>query len=154
MTSAKAADLVPDLSASGYQQADAFGAPALPGQDNWRVVWQKATDAGQIALVDVTVFEDPAFARTAFTSVSAAWENPPPQVVGGASEFVETPSPEVGQERKSYTTPSPDDRGNKIWTDVYRVGNVVVVVQVIDAAANEQIELRERLASEVAAKVG
>lgn len=94
-----------------------------------------------------------AVAKSAYQTVAAAWKSPPPNVVGGAKSFIETPSPGVGQEQKSYTTAGPDAAGNKIWTDVYRVGNAVLVVQVIDAAANEQFELRQRLASEVAAKV-
>ncbi|MCC7366362.1 MAG: hypothetical protein IT303_18545 [Dehalococcoidia bacterium] len=153
-TSVKPADLMPDLSGSGYQKVDAFAGPvAQAGQQNYRTVWAKTANTNLIALVDATVFAKPEDARTNYTTVSAAWKNPPPGLVGGVTGFVDTPSPAVGDERKSYTPSGADSKGNKIWTDVYRIGNVVVVVQVIDAAQGEQMALREQLAKDVAAKV-
>jgi hypothetical protein len=66
---------------------------------------------------------------------------------------VDTLSPRVGDEQKSYVTEKPDGQGNNVWTDIYRAGRVVFFSQVLDSAASDQMPLRTAVAERIASKV-
>lgn len=139
---ATAEELIPDLTTEGYVLADEFSQPlGGGGQDNYRKAYQKPN--GGIALVDVTVFATEDDAKQAYAQVSEAWRNPPPGVFGGIEKFEETPSPDAGDERRSYVSANADSTGNRAWTDVYRDANVVIVVQTLDRGDTDQLPLRK-----------
>jgi hypothetical protein len=146
-----AKDLVPDLSAMGYKMVDEFSQPLkVPGQDNFRRAFVRNGDSARVALVDVTVHATEAGAQTAYAQAAEQWRNPPPGVFGGIESFEQTPSPAVGDEQRSYVSSNSDRAGNRAWTDVYRAGTVVFVVQVLDRGDSDQLELRGQIAAKVA----
>lgn len=154
LVTAPAKQIVPDLSSLGYNLVDEFSQPIkVPGQDNFRRAFAQSANSNHIALVDVTVHSTIEAARTAYAQAAQQWGNPPPGVFGGIQGFDETPSPAVGDEQQSYVSTNADDTGNRAWTDVYRSGNVVFVVQLLDRGDSDQLELRKKLAGAVVAQI-
>ncbi len=149
-----AKDVMPDLSAQGYrlvaQEADPGG--ALTGTDSWRAIFQKGqTSAG--TLVAIYGYKDAETAKKEFATKAAALKVPSSDFLGVATTFVDAPSPQAGDERKSYVSEKPDSGGNRAWTDAYRIGRYVVIVQVLDSAqGGEQLGLRDSIAKAIVAK--
>jgi hypothetical protein len=149
----KAAELVPDLGSLGFvaaqQGPDAATGPKV---DVHRVLWQKSgTNRGALGVI--YVFPDAAAATQQFTVLAEALRNPPPDYLGGAkANWTEAPSPKVGEQQKSYITSEPDGQGNRAWTDVYRMGRVVTIVQLLDSAQGDQMTTREAIAKKLADK--
>jgi len=142
-----AKDLVPDLTPLGYRQIDEFATPLnVPGQDQYRRVFARPEMPDRLAVVDITVHSTLENAITAYELVAEQWGNPPPGVFTGIDRFEETPSPAVGDEQRSYVSTNADSSGNRAWTDVYRAGNVVIVIQVLDEGATDQMDLRTEIA--------
>jgi hypothetical protein len=149
----KAKDLLPDLTSLGYKIAlqEADPGAQLTGQDAYRAIYQKGAGP-QSALVYLLLFPDTQTAQKEFATRATALKNPPPEFVGGATTFVDTASPRIGDEQKSYETSTKDNQGNRVWTDIYRMGRLVAVIQVLDSADSDQLQAREAIAKEVQAK--
>ena len=77
-------------------------------------------------------------AKAQYTAFAEALRNPPPEFVGVNAKFVDTMSPEVGEDRKSYMTEKPDTGGASVWADVYLKGRTVLLVQVVDVSEDGQ----------------
>lgn len=101
----------------------------------------------------VYVFPEAANAERQWSAYAEAFRNPPPDVLGTASKNIDTISPPLGQLRKSYVTDKPDGAGNLVWTDIYRQGRVVVLVQVLDTARGDGMAIRKPLAERILARV-
>lgn len=123
----------------------------MAGADVWRVIWQKTgTLNGALAKIYVFAAED--VATEQFGALSAALRNPPPDFLGGAkATWVDTASPAAGEQQKAYVTRDADPQGNRAWTDIYRFGRVVVIVQLLDVG-QDQTTQRTALASKFAEK--
>ena len=99
-------------------------------------------------------FPDDATSIAQYAALSTALKNPPPDFVGAKATFIDTPSPQAGDERKAYVTQAPDGQGNKVWTDIYRFGRLVAIVQLLDdGRTTDQLDLRLQIAQKIAAKV-
>jgi hypothetical protein len=148
----KAQDAVPDLTSLGYTVQQQGKDPAAGAVDVYRALFASKT-AGHAAMTVLYNFPDVATAKTQYASLADALKNPPPDFVGSKATFVDTPSPAVGDAQKAYVTQAADSGGLKVWTDIYQIGHVVVIVQVLDSGATDQLPLRGQIASAVAAKV-
>jgi hypothetical protein len=149
----KAAAVVPDLGSLGYVIAQQGpDAATTPKVDVHRVLWQKSgTNRGALGVI--YVFADEAAATQQFTVLADALRNPPPDYLGGAkANWTEAPSAKVGNQQKSYITSEPDGQGNRAWTDVYRMGRVIAIVQLLDSAQSDQMPTREAIAKKLAEK--
>jgi len=154
VVTAPAKEIVPDLSSLGYKLVDEFAQPFnIPGQDNFRRAFVREANINRVALVDVTVHATLDAARTAYEQVAKQWGNPPPGIFTGIEGFDEAISPTVGDEQQSYVSSNVDVAGNRAWTDVYRAGNVVFVIQLLDRGDSDQLDLRRQLAEEVVARI-
>lgn len=149
-----AKEVMPDLAAVGYrlvaQEADPGG--ALTGTDSWRAIFQKGeTSAG--TLIAIYAYGDAETAKREFVTKAAALRVPSSEFLGVQTKFVDAPSPQAGDERKSYVSEKPDSGGNRAWTDAYRIGRYVVIVQLLDSAqGGEQLGLRDSIAKAVVAR--
>jgi len=145
----KAQELLPDLSAEGFQKMEELRAPLqAPGQDNYRAAYRHQETNG-MAVVDINVVGDEAMAKSVFKTSAEALKNPPPDFVAGAKGWQSTGSPDIGDERQAYVTTNVDPQGNKAWSDIYRFGRVVVITQVLAPGDNDQLGLRKQVAEEV-----
>jgi hypothetical protein len=66
-----------------------------------------------------------------YATLAVALENPPPEFFGGNAQQIETEALEFGNERRSFVTAEPDDAGNLIWTDIYRAGRAIAIIQLL-----------------------
>ena len=149
-SASKAQGSVPDLSALGYTVQQQGKDPGAVSQDVYRVLF--ARENGRGAMTVLYAFPDDATAKSQFAILSAALKNPPPDFVGAKATFIDTGSPPAGDERKAYVTQALDGQGNKVWSDVYRFGRLVAIVQVLDDGKSEQLDLRLQIALKIAAK--
>ena len=62
--------------------------------------------------------------------------------------------PGAGDAATWFRTAQSDDFGTNVWTDVYRVGTTVAVVQVLDRDEAHAAEIREEAARRLEARVG
>lgn len=145
---------MPDLTAQGYKlvQAEADPGGVLTGIDSWRAIFQKGTTSSG-TLVAIYAYGDTATATREFITKAAALRVPSSEFLGVATTFIDAASPPAGDERKSYVSEKPDSGGNRAWTDAYRFGRYVVIVQLLDlASGGEQLGLRDSIAKAIAAK--
>jgi len=145
------ADLVPELDDLGYEAIPSTeGLIEGPGALQIRRDFQDPAD-GSKATIHLYTHSELAMAEETYTKVREAWKNPPPGSLGSRSATnVDTDGPELGDESHSFRTEQSDSSGRRIWTDIYRFGRTVAVVQVLDVAtADAQMELRTELASRV-----
>ncbi|MBI2766325.1 MAG: hypothetical protein HYX53_10510 [Chloroflexi bacterium] len=149
----KAKDLLPDLGPLGYTivQQEADPGAQLTGQDAYRAIYQKG-QGPQGALVEIFLFPDENAAKQQFGALSSALKKPSAEFLGGSATFVDAPSPNVGDERKSYMTTTKDAQGNRAWTDLYRIGRLLVLTQTLDAATGDQLAVREGIVKQVQVK--
>lgn len=142
-----AEELIPNLSGEGLalieQGRDQLADPSL---DTYRALYQSAD--GRASIVLVYVEETDEAAATRYTTLATALENPPPEFFGGeAAQAPEEPLA-IGNDSRAFVTATPDDEGKRVWTDIYRSGKVVVIVQVL-ATGDSAEDLRRTIAEMV-----
>jgi hypothetical protein len=98
----------------------------------------KGADPKEQVQVRIYVLPSTDLARAQYTAFAEALRNPPPEFVGVKAKFVDTSSPELGDERKSYQTETADSGGYSAWSDVYLKGRTVLLVQVVDTSEDGQ----------------
>lgn len=148
--------MVPALDDLGYEEIPSMQEVIEgPGALQLRTDFEAADGSGKAA-IHVYTHSEQAMAEDTYVKVRDAWQTPPPGSLGARDVTnVETDGPSLGDESHSYRTDRPDGSGNRIWTDVYRFGRVVAVVQVLDADVEDaQMELRTELASRVEGLAG
>jgi hypothetical protein len=147
-----AAQLLPDLKDLGYtltQKGKDPGAPAAV--DSMQALYAKDDGSSKAIQVRVYVFPTVAAAKQQFTTVAAAFKNPPPEVFGTDVKDLDATSPKAGDQQKSYVTDKPDSNGNSAWTDIYQGGPVLVIAQVLDQGSggagpmNVRTQIAERI---------
>ncbi|MBA4180674.1 MAG: hypothetical protein C0506_08820 [Anaerolinea sp.] len=148
-----AADLIPDLAALGFTKGQSERDPAaLPGQDAHRALYQQQAAPQMAARVDITVLPSAADATKQWETLSQAMRNPPPDLFGGNSTQKDTAATNVGDQSKAYVTAKPDTNGAQVWTDVYRFGRAVAVVQVLSRNEAEGQKARTAIAGKILEK--
>lgn len=148
-----AANVIPDLAPLGFTKGQSERDPAaLPGQDAHRALYQQQAAPQMAARVDVTVLPSDADAIKQWETLSQALRNPPPDLFGGSSTQKDAPATNVGDQSKAYVTAKPDTNGTLVWTDVYRFGRVVSVVQVLSRNEPEALKARTSIAEKIRAK--
>jgi hypothetical protein len=148
-----AAGLVPDLTSLGFKLAQSERDPAaLPGQDAHRALFQQPTGTQMAARVDIVVLASAADAMKQWETTSQAMRNPPPDIFGSTSSQKDAPPLNVADQAKAYITARPDSNGTQVWTDVYRFGRVVTVVQVLGRNEAEAQKARAGIADQIRQK--
>lgn len=142
-----AEDYIPELSDHGLalieQGRDPFADENI---DMWRALYQSAD--GRAAIVLVYVQDGESEAEVQYATLATALERPPPEFFGADATQVETDAIDLGDERRSFVTAAPDDAGNRVWTDIYREGTVIAIIQLL-TASEDATEERRAIATEV-----
>ena len=146
----KAQDAVPDLGPLGYTVQQKGKDPGAGTADVYRALFAKS--GGKAALTVLYAFPDAATALDQYGALATALKNPPPDFVGAKATFIDAASPAAGEEHKAYVTQAADGQGNKVWTDIYRFGRVVAIVQLLDDGKTDQLDTRLKIAQLIAAK--
>jgi hypothetical protein len=110
----------------------------LAGMQSALALYNDAANPKEQVQLRIYVLPSEELARAQFTAFAAALKNPPPEFVGVNAKFVDTMSPGLGDDRKSYMTEKPDSGGYSAWSDVYLKGRTVLLVQVVDASEDGQ----------------
>lgn len=146
--------LVPDLTSLGFTLGQSERDPAaLPGQDAHRALYQQSAAPQMSARVDIAVLSTVADATKQWETLSQALRNPPPDVFGSTSTQKDAPVINAGDQSKAYMTAKPDTNGTQVWTDVYRFGRVVTVIQVLSRNEAEAQKARAGIAEKIRAEV-
>jgi len=141
-----AIDLVPNLTEIGLVQIISETIDAPFGLD---IAFSEYSGTGIVARAEVRVYESEQQAATDFSMQAAGWKNPPAKLFGG-DPGNEDSAPLVGLvDAAAYLSTLADAQGNQIWTDVYRVGRVIVISHVLGRAGERVNEVRFELAESV-----
>ena len=147
--------LIPDLSAFGYAKVgDERDPAAQAGQDARRALYERTTATKSSVRVDVVVLADEAAAIKQFAAVSEALKNPPADIFEGKSVPKDsTPIAGVGAQSRSFVTAQPDKDSNLVWTDAYRSGRVVFIVQLLLQTTEQAPPVRTNVAQAIRSKI-
>jgi len=149
-TAITAAGLIPDLAPLGFTIGQSERDPAAqPGQDAHRALFQQTASPQMGVKVETTVLKDAAAATAQWASISAALRNPPPDLFGGKSTQKDTAATNIGDQSKAYVTASPDKDGTLVWSDAYRFGRSVAIVQVLSRNEAEAQKARVAIAEKI-----
>jgi hypothetical protein len=114
-----------------------------------------AKDGSKKAAIVIVYFEkDSDAGQKQFTTIADALRNPPPGYFGASVAQADGSAPEVGDQRRAYVTAKPDGQGYLVWTDVYRFGRAVVVVQLLESGPTNQLAARKAIADKVRSRLG
>ena len=136
--SVEAKSLVPKLEDLGFKLVEQTREPGLPENIDSAAAIYRGEDLLQQVQIRIRVEPDEATAKQEFEQFAVLLKNPPKEFLGVEAKFVDADSPPLGDERKSYKTAQPDGRGYSAWTDLYRQGRTVVLIQVVDNSPDGQ----------------
>lgn len=125
---------------------------ALPGQDAHRALFQQRAAPQMGARIDISVAATEADAIKLWESTSQALRNPPPDLFGSTSTQKDATATNIGNQSKAYVTAKPDTNGTQVWTDVYRFGRVMAIVQVLSRNEAEAQKARTGIAQKILEK--
>lgn len=147
-----AADLLPDLSGSGFSLVQSGRVPgAAESQDANFAIYARQSAVSQ-ARVEVNMHPTPDAATDQFNTIAEALRNPPPDLFGPNATQADNQAVFQGDQSRSYVTTKPDGQGNLVYTDAYRFGRAVVIVYVIGNDQQAAAETRKDIAEQVSKK--
>jgi hypothetical protein len=140
---------MPDLAELGFvrQPPEKIAAPG--GLDIAFSVYEKTTEPRIGARAEVRVYASESAARQDYPTQALGWRNPPPQVFGADLGNMTSPPLQSVPEATAYRATRTDPSGNRIWTDIFRVGRVVVVSHVLARNEEDAAPVRAALAAAV-----
>lgn len=142
--------LVPDLGDIGLEVADEGRDPLAPDdQDMYRVLYADPEDNGRAVVTVVYREEDEEEASAFFATLAEALGNAPPEFFGVEAEQTSEEPIGRGDEQIAYVTADPDSRGNRVWTDLYRRGRIIILTQVLGNESENQEPTRELIVERI-----
>ncbi len=145
--------LVPQLQAKGYNQTVPEKVQGTGKVDVVFTIYEQATGARTQGRIEVRVYPDEGVASGDYTAQATGWKTPPPGLFGADLGNADS-APVAGfRDAKAYTAGKADARGNRVFTDVYRQGRVIVVTHVLGPDAGAAQPLRQLLADGIKANV-
>ena len=145
----KVADLFPDLASIGLTRGTIERVPDPAGREIAFAVYE---GSGLSARAEIRIYPTVAAATDDFPLQAAGWKAPP---VGAVFPFdlanVEGKALTGVDEAKAYVATRADATGKRVWTDVYRLGRVVVVAHTLGSNETDAGRVRTELASRIAA---
>jgi hypothetical protein len=140
---------MPDLAELGFvrQAPEKINAPG--GLDIAFSVYEKVTEPRIGARAEVRVYTTESAAVQDYPTQALGWRNPPPQVFGADLGNMTSPPLQGLAEATAYRASNTDPSGNRIWTDIFRVGRVVVVSHVLAKNEDDAGPVREALAAAI-----
>jgi hypothetical protein len=145
-----AKSLIPDLGNLQMEIAEEGRDPfAAPSQDTYRARYAATDGTARAAIIVLFVEADSAMAEISYAGLAKVLENPPEEFFGADAEQAEVDALPLGDERRSFVTAQADSQGNRVWTDVYRKGRVITVIQVLSPEESDHDALRQAVAEAV-----
>ena len=151
-TALVATDLVPDLSQLKFGRTTPERIPAQ-SLDIAFGVYQRTGNAPAQARVEVRVYPTEENAKGDFKAQAEGWKSPPPTLFGGDPKNVDLPTLTGFADAKAYIASNRDPSGNRVWTDIYRIGRVIVVAHVVAANEGDVTPVRQAVADAMKAGV-
>lgn len=151
---ATAAELAPNLSASGFTVAQSGKVPgSTQNQDTYFAIYTQAT-GGKVSTVRVEINLHPtaAAATAQYTPLAEALRNPPPDLFGTAAAQQDGTVVYQADQSKSYKTTKPDGGGNLVFSDIHRAGRAIAIVYAIGPDTPDTANLRKQVAEAIAAR--
>jgi hypothetical protein len=158
---------MPSLADLGWSTLRIARDPLVPaGQDMARGEYQKPGPPLKMVVIRIYVPGSEEEARTIFGSVREAYRVVPLQALiqddpttlapgqAGAPANRAGEPLAIGDEQAAYITARNDSQGNSVWTDVYRFGDAVAVIQLLESGATDQSSLRRDIARRIEANLG
>lgn len=145
----QAEDLVPDLDDMGM--AVQQEGEVVEDMNTYRVIFG-GEDGGGV-LTDIRVMETEETAEAEFAQLSEALQTPPQEFLGADVEQETAETIGQGDEQTAYVTAEPDGSGNRVWTDLYRDGPVLLITQTLSADEAAAQDTRETVAERVLSEV-
>ncbi len=152
VTGLKAIDIVPDLSGEGYDQTVPETLPNTGDLDIAFSQFRKASPAVE-ARAEVRVYPHEDIADEDFEAQAEGWKTPPPGLFGGDPGNLEAPALEGMDDAVGYIASKRDPQGVRLWTDVYRIGRVIVVAHVLGQTEGDVNPVRRAISEAVRAKL-
>jgi hypothetical protein len=146
-----ATSAIPDV--DGFERSVAEKIAAPGGIDIAFSAYRKKGTTEVAGRMEVRIYKDEATAKADYPAQALGWKNPPPGIFGGT--VVNTDSPPLASfaEATAYRAQSADAQGLRIYTDVYRIGRVIVVQHVLSKADAEAATVRKAISDAARAKV-
>ena len=117
-------------------------------------VYRKSGTQDVNARVEARVYATEADAKADYAAQAQGWKNPPPGLFGPNLRNADGPALTGMGEATAYEAQTKDAAGRRVYTDVYRVGRVIVVQHVLSGDDGAAEVLRKALAESVKARVG
>lgn len=145
----KVADLFPDLASVGLKRGAIERVPDPAGREIAFAVYE---GTGISARAEIRVHATAVAAAQDFPLQAAGWKAPP---VGAVFPFdlanIEGTALSGLDEARAYVATRADATGKRVWTDVYRVGRVVVVAHTLGTTESDAMRVRTEMANRIAA---
>ena len=153
----EASSLAADLDDLGFSVVDEGELPVKGAEiDSYRWLYADPEDETRQVLAIVWVEEDAEMADVQFDLRQEMLRNPSAEFFGYGStpgEVTEAEPLALGEEQVSYVTAKADRHGNMIWTDMYKSGDVVFLVQVLGQFDVDHQPTRTLVAERILAEV-
>ncbi|MCA9830855.1 MAG: hypothetical protein R3B97_00100 [Dehalococcoidia bacterium] len=137
----------------GFNQTTPEKIPGTGQLDLAFSVYDRANAPRAQARVEVRVYPDDAAARTDYKNQAQGWKTPPPGLFGGDPANVDGPALTGMDEATAYLATNRDPQGFRLWTDVYRMGRVIVVAHVLGQNEADVTPVRNAVAERVRDKL-
>ncbi len=143
---------IPDV--DGYERSVAEKVVAPAGLDIATSLFRKKGTTDVAARLEVRVYKDEATAKSDMAAQALGWKSPPPGLFGSNITNNDSAPLMAFAEATAYRAQAADAQGNRVYTDVYRVGRVIVVQHVLSKSDPEATVLRKAVSDAVQGKVG
>lgn len=147
----QAEELVPDLEEFGLtvqQEGE-----VVEDANTYRAIFGADDGSNTGVLTDIRIMGNEGAAEAEFSRLAEALQNPPQEFLGAEADQESAEPVDAGDEQTAYVTAEPDNSGNRVWTDLYRAGTVVVITQTLGSDEDGVREVREEVAARVLSEV-
>ncbi len=142
---------IPDV--DGYERSVAEKVAAPAGLDIATSLYRKKGTTEVAGRVEVRVYKDEASAKGDYAPQALGWKNPPPGLLGANVTNIDSAPLANFADATAYRAQAADSQGLRVYTDVYRVGRVIVVQHVLSKSDPEAAVVRDAISAAARAKV-
>ena len=148
-----AAELIPDLAELGFDQTVPESIPNTAELDIAFSIYDRTSAPQTQARAEVRVYPSEDIADGDFDAQAEGWKNPPPGLFGQDPGNIDGPALEGLDDAAAYIATNADPNGIRLWTDVFRIGPVIVVAHVLGTNEADVTPVRQAIADSVSAEV-
>jgi hypothetical protein len=150
-TTRAATEILPDLTGDGFDMTVPEKLPNTGALDIAFSIYDKSGMPPVQARAEVRVYPTGDDAAGDFENQAEGWKTPPPGLFGGDPANEDAEPLDNLDDAVAYIATNRDPSGFRLWTDIYRVGNVIVVAHVLGQNEADVTPVRQLLAERVRA---